>query len=78
MARIFSIPPPVLQCEILRIEADHRRRQPEVHDAEVRNERTHQLVEPVLTLPDVMEKDGDIEKAQERLERDIEIAEKYA
>lgn len=69
---------PVLQCEILRIEADHRRRQPEVHDTEVRDERTHQLIEPVLTLPDVMEKDGDIEKAQERLERDIEIAEKYA
>lgn len=65
----------VLQGLVLRIEARHRSRQAKVHDAEIRNQGTDQLVEPVFLFPDKMQQDRNIEKAHDRMERNIQIAE---
>ena len=65
----------VLQGLVLRIEACHRGRQSEVHDAEIRNQGTDQLVKPVFLFPDKMQQDRNIEKAHDRMECNIQIAE---
>ena len=65
----------ILQGLVFGIEARDSRRQAEVHDAEVRDQRANQLVKPVFLFPDKMQQDRNIEKAYDGVKCNIQIAE---
>ena len=65
----------VLQGPVPGVKPDHRRRQPEIHNAKIGDEGPHQLIQAVSRFPDIVQEKGDVEETDDGMERNIQITE---